>query len=173
MERRVLVGIVATRSEAQIYEQILRSAGVPAISELGSAISEFTDVTSSAIYVDEKELNQETAQTILNVLGNNANREALQPYLESNQNDPTMVPVAWFETHALAKQAQDALKKKGLHCLIQELPWEVSPYEGRSFGLFLNSSKLDLRAAQIIWSLVGDHADTERLSPYRRFTSEG
>lgn len=174
MGRRILIGHVATRSEAQIYEQILRSAGVPAVSELGSALSEFADVASSAIYIDEKELNRETAQAILAVLGNSANRDALEPYLKDVvRAEPGMVSVAWFETHALASEARDALKAEGLRCDVRELPWEVSPYEGRPFGLFLPSKDLDLHAAQVIWSLVGDNADTEVLSPYRRFPTEG
>ncbi len=153
---------------------MLRSAGVPAFSELGSVISEFADVASSGIYIDEKELNRETAQAILAVLGNSANREALQPYLEGEQRAvPGMVSVAWFPTHALASEARDALKAEGVRCEIRELPWEVSPYEGRPFGLFLPFESLDLRVAQVVWSLVGDSADTDILSPYRRFSTEG
>jgi len=165
---------VATRSEAQIYEQMLRSAGVPAFSELGAAVSEFADVASSAIYVDEKALSREAAQAILAVLGNNANRNVLQPYLgDERYAEPGMVSVAWFETHALAAEARDALKAEDVRCVVRELPWEVSPYEGRPFGLFVSAEDLNLRAAQVIWSLVGDNADTDVLSPYRRFPTEG
>lgn len=174
MGRRVIVGYVATRSEAQIYEQMLRAAGVPAFSELGSVISEFADVASSAIYVEQKDLNRDTAESILAVLGKNAVREALLPYLQGNHPAaPGLVSVAWFATRALATDARDALKEKGVRCEVQELPWEVAPFEGRPFGLFMPSEELDLHVAQIVWSLVGDNADTEVLSPYRRFHPEG
>lgn len=174
MGRRIAVGYVATRSEAQIYEQMLRSAGVPAFSELGSVISEFADVASSAIYVDEKDMNHDTAKSILAVLGKNAVREALDPYLEGDRPYASeLVSVGWFATRALATEARDALKKEGIRCEIRELPWEVAPYEGRTFGLFLPYGHLDLQVARSIWSLVGDNADTNVLSPYRRFSTEG
>lgn len=137
-------------------------------------ISEFADVASSAIYVDEKDLNRETARVILAVLGKNAVREALDPYLEGDHRDASeLVSVAWFETRALATEARNALEKEGVQCEVRELPWEVSPYEGRPFGLFLPYGHLDLQVAQAVWSLVGDNADTEVLSPYRRFSAEG
>ncbi|GIV01945.1 MAG: hypothetical protein KatS3mg015_0775 [Fimbriimonadales bacterium] len=172
MAKKVVVGIVGSRSEGMLYEQMLRDAGLRVESELGTAVSEFADVAPSKLYVDERDLNPETVRLIASILGKSVSPDLLQRYGVQPKAD-FLQAVAWFPTEEAAEEAARRLNERGYRTTVERWPWEVSPYENRPWALFLKNHDLDADTAKTIWEACGVFADANVLSPYRRFLEDG
>jgi hypothetical protein len=172
MVRKVVVGIVGSRSEGMLYEQMLRDAGLRVESELGSSVSEFADVAPSRIYVDERDLNPDTVRLIASILGKSVDPQLLERY-GVQQKGNFLLAVGWFPTEEAATVAAGRLHDRGYETTVERWPWELSPYENRPWALYLKNHDLDSETASAVWEACGIFADANALSPYRRLLEDG
>ncbi|MCH8274965.1 MAG: hypothetical protein IH851_09260 [Armatimonadetes bacterium] len=181
MGKRIEVGWVASRPEGMIYENLLRSLGVPVVAELGTAWSGFADSGACRIYIDEDELTAERINIIEEVLGDMADKEQLERQREQAKErigteftlgtepdaEPKEIALAWFDDREEGELYEKLLKGQRVPVTLRPAPEDAGAGEER-FGLFIAEDDLSKESIYPIEAYLGDSLDKDALAAVRK-----